>query len=257
MKNLFNSNRFFNFHAPRVKYFDVFLSFFPFAYKSFVSFFDDLFIQVQEIYAFITAYFRVVTQLFVITSYILSGKIIESFVNVYNHFLDTLIDFPLFNFITLTVTSLICLGYFVNDAELMLFFSCVLVIFIIGSYVNEILNTTLEEYSTSIVLSLFEKLSIQLDSYVFEKEMNNRLRILDEFLFYSAIFVEQQLSLYTGMQASLFSYHYSVITESNLVSEAEDHFTSEHIEALTAFVELEKFVATYLIFELLNDDYDL
>lgn len=257
MKNSFNWQRFFNFESVKIKYFDIFTSFFPFAYKSFVSFFDDLFIQVQEIYAFITAYFRVVTQLFVITSYVLSGKIIESFVNVYNHFLEILVDFPLFNFITFTVLSLTCFGYFTDDAELMLFFSCISVIFFIGSYINEVLNTTLEEYATSIIFSLFEKFSIQLEAHIFETEINNRLRILDDFLFCSVIFIEQQLSEYSRSQNELFSYHYSKIIESNILSDAEEHFTKEHIDALVSFVELEKFVTTYLIFELLSDEYEI
>lgn len=257
MKNFYNWQRFFNFETSKVKYLQVFTSFFSFSYKSFVSFFDAFFPQLEEFYAFITAYFRVVVQLVVIPIYELTGKILESLKNVYEGFLNTLIDFPLFNFIIFSTLSLISFGYFIDDAELILFFSCTLVVLIIGSYVNELVDTTLEEYSTSIIFSLFERLSIQLDSYIFEKEMNNRLRILDEFLFYSVIFVEQQLQEYTSLQSSLFSYHYSKIIESNVIADGEEFFSKEHVEALTNFLELEKFVSSYLIFELLNEEYEI
>ncbi len=257
MKNFYNWQRFFNFETSKIKYLQIFLSFFSFSYKSFVSFFDGFFPYLNEFYVFINAYFRVVVQLVVLPIYDLTGKILESLKNVYENFLNTLIDFPLFNFLIFFTLSLISFGYFIDDAELMLFFSCTLVVLIIGSYVNELIDTTLEEYSTSIVFSLFEKLSIQIDSYIFEKEMNNRLRILDEFLFYSTIFVEQQLQEYSNLQNLLFSYHYSKIAESNILADGEEHFTAEHLEALTNFLELEKFVSSYLIFELLNEEYEI
>ncbi len=261
MKNSYNWQRFFNFEGPKVKYFQIFLSFFPFAYKRFVSFFDEFFIQTEEVIVFFIAFnttiFRVVTQIVVIPVHELTGKIIEGFENVYNHLLETLIDFPLFNFLIFSTLSLICFGYFVDDAELMLFFSCTLVVLIAGSYINELLDSILEEYSTSIIFSLFEKFSIQVEACAFEKEINTRLKLLDEFLFYSVIFVEQQLSEYTNLQNVLFSYHYSKVVESNIVSDAEELFTKDHLEALTNFLELEKFVITYLIFELLSDEYEI
>jgi hypothetical protein len=131
------------------------------------------------------------------------------------------------------------------------------VVLVAGSYVNEILDNILEEYSTNIIFSLFEKFSIQIEAYTFEKEMGARLKLLDEFLFHSVIFVEQQLSAYADLQNSLFSYHYSKVVEANIISDAEELFTKNHLEALTSFLELEKFVITYLIFELLGDEYEI
>lgn len=261
MKSSYNWYRFFNFESPKVKYFQIFLSFFPFAYKRFVSFFDEFFLQTEEVLIFFIAFnttiFRVVTQIVVIPVHELTGKIIEGFENVYNNLLETLIDFPLFNFLIFSTLSLICFGYFVDDAELILFFSCTLVVLIGGSYINEVLDNTLEEYSTSIIFALFEKFSIQVEAYTFENEMNTRLKLIDEFLFYSVIFVEQQLSEYTSMQNTLFVHHYSKITEANIIADGEEFFNKNHLEALTNFLELEKFVLTYLVFELLNDEYEI
>jgi hypothetical protein len=160
---------------------------------------------------------------------------------------------PFFNFTISFVVFLFYIGYFTNDAELILFFSCLLVIFIATFSVSKTIDAIMEEYSINIINILSERYFVQEEIFSFEKEMFTRAQLLDDFILYSTIFVEQQISQYVSLQTNLFSYHYSKIIESNLILDGEEMFTQEHLNSLLSFIELEKFIISYLIFDLILD----
>lgn len=262
--NNFKFNKFFNFekeNSNENRFSYVIISLFSFTYKI-VS---DTIEALYELFCIIIMNSHEIWEYFlnrVLTFYIyLTGFFLNALLDIYDHWFkestEAIVEYPLFNFITFTLISLLYFGYFIDDAELMLFFSCTLVVLFVSFYVNKVVDSVLEEYSNSLILSLFEKFSIQIEAYVFEKEMYKRILILDDFLLYSVIFLENQLSEYIKLQANLFSYHYSKIVEANIISDGEEILNKSHFNALVSITELEKFVISYLILELVSEDYDI
>jgi len=264
MKNSTKFNKFFNFekeNSNENKFSYVIISLFSYTYKiisdtieALYELFCIIIMNSHEIWEYFLN--KVITFYFNATHFFLSALL-----NIYDQWLkesiEAIIEYPLFNTIVFTLISLFYFGYFIDDAELMLFFSCTLVVLFVSFYVNSTLDAMLEEYSNSLIFSLFEKFSIQVEAYVFEKEIYNRLVILDEFLLSSVVFVENQLSEYVKLQSNLFSYHFTKMVESNIIADGEEILSKSHFDALVSMVELEKFVLSYLILELVSEDYDV
>jgi len=264
MKNTFKSNKFFNFEKENSNenlFSYVIISLFSYTYKiisdtieALYELFCIIIMNSHEIWEYILN--KIITFYFHLTHFFLSPLL-----NIYDHWfkeaIESIIEYPLFNVLTFTLISLFYFGYFLDDAELMLFFSCTLLVLFVSFYINKVIDSMLEEYSNSLILSLFEKFSIQVEAYVFEKEIHRRLVILDEFLLYSVVFIENQLSEYVKLQSNLFSYHYAKTVESNIIADGEELLNKFHFDALVSLVELEKFVISYLMLELVSEDYDI
>lgn len=176
-------------------------------------------------------------------------KIIKAFILSENTIFNNLFIFTFF--------SLIFFEFFNEDPEILLFFSCTFCVFFIGSYISKILDNMLESYSNSILDTAIESFILQLDNYTIESDMNRRFKILDNFILYSLVFIEKNLIDHFNSQINIFSYKYTKIIESNFISEAERFFCQDHFNSLIFVIQLEKFVFSYIILDLISTEFEL